>query len=249
MRLDALVRYAQDVSNDDTTDAALDDDLSWIVRRTTIDVVHEAVFGESLRFSTFCSGLGSRWAERRLQIVGDRGAHVEMATLWVYLDAGTGRPRRLTEQFVALYGPAAQGRTVRARLEHGDPPSGVSPQPWPVRFVDFDVVGHMNNAAYWVAVEEVLAVGDHPTVGIRAELEYGRGVDPEQAVSLLVVPGRRARPDGAGEPAGALAGGEGVVSLWWTTETAPAAASAVVRLLPRGWYHPAPAEVRPPGWA
>ena len=36
---DACARYLHDVSNDDTRDAGLDDDGSWVVRRTVIDVV------------------------------------------------------------------------------------------------------------------------------------------------------------------------------------------------------------------
>ena len=46
-----------------------------------------------------------------------------------------------------------------ARLHHGEPPapaSGAEPQPFPLRFADFDVVGHVNNAVYWTVVEEVL---------------------------------------------------------------------------------------------
>ena len=34
--------------------------------------------------------------------------------------------------------------------------------PWPLRFTDFDVLGHMNNAAYWAAVEEELAPPPRP---------------------------------------------------------------------------------------
>ena len=119
LRLDALTRYTQDVSNEDTGDAELPDDMAWVVRRTVVDVVRPAVFGEELEIVTFCSGLGNRWAERRLSIRGDHRARYEVATLWIYIDASSGRPRMLGDRFLELYGPSAQGRKVQARLTHG----------------------------------------------------------------------------------------------------------------------------------
>ncbi len=213
LRFDALIRYAQDVSNDDTTDADLADDLDWVARRTVVDVFERATFGETLTFTTFCSGLGSCWAERRLHVRGDRGAHLEIATLWVHLDAATGRPRRLSDQFLSLYGEAAAGRKVRARLELGPPPPSAPSVDWPVRVVDFDIVGHMNNAAYWAAVEE--AIADHAVDDrrCRAEVEYAEGVGPGTSVGLVVDIG----PDGT-------------ASLWWMAgdSASPAAAGRLV---------------------
>ena len=37
LRLDALTRYTQDVSDDDTTDAGLDVEPGWVVRSTVVD--------------------------------------------------------------------------------------------------------------------------------------------------------------------------------------------------------------------
>jgi acyl-ACP thioesterase len=183
LRLDALTRYTQDVSNDDTTEAGLVDDLAWVVRRTVVDTFVPARFGEDLELVTFCGGLGRRWAERRLAVTGDAGARIEVATLWVHIDPTSGRPRQLSEQFLSLYGEAAQGRTVGAR--HGNPPApdGAMLRRWPVRVADLDLFGHVNNAAYWAALEEVLA--DHPLTGAhRAVCEYGAGIRHGDVVDL-----------------------------------------------------------------
>ena len=40
-------------------------------------------------------------------VAGEAGARYEVATLWVCVDADTGRPHRLTDQFQAVYGEAA----------------------------------------------------------------------------------------------------------------------------------------------
>src|SRR5207249_7076060 len=155
LRLDGLARHVQDVSNDDTRDARLHDD-GWVVRRTTVEVRQFPVLGEQLELHTFCSGTGRRWAERRVAVTGAQGGAVDTVSLWVHIDVATGRPALLSPQFFELYGPAAAGRTVTARLHHPDPPpvTTATPRPWAVRFVDFDVMGHMNNAAYWCPVEE-----------------------------------------------------------------------------------------------
>jgi acyl-ACP thioesterase len=183
LRLDALARYAQDVSNDDTTDARLADDLAWVVRRMVIEVASPARFGEPLELLTFCGGIGSRWAERRVRVSGGGGASYDLATLWVHVDPDTGRPRRLSPQFRDLFAEAAGGRTVGARLGNPRPPDGCCSRRWEVRAADLDLFGHVNNAAYWEVIEELLA--DDPFPGpVRAVAEYGPGLSRGASVDL-----------------------------------------------------------------
>jgi acyl-ACP thioesterase len=118
---------------------------------------------------------------------------VEAVSLWVHVDLGTGRPIPLSGRFFELYGEAAAGRTVRARLAHGDPPPerrGNS-HPWPLRATDFDVMGHMNNAVYWAAVEEELRRRRDVRAPMRAELEFRTAVEPGDAVELVTDDGRQ----------------------------------------------------------
>lgn len=175
-RLDAIARYLQDVSNDDTRDAGLLDDVAWVVRRTVVDVDRAPRLGETIRLATFCGGIGSRWAERRVSITGDAGAAVEAATLWVHIDLRTQAPKKLPPQFHELFGEAADGRTVSSKLLLPKPPSApeVSTHQWRWRRSDFDVLGHVNNAAYWEILDE------HVTQphGFRAIVEFQRPVEP-----------------------------------------------------------------------
>ncbi|WP_195210434.1 acyl-[acyl-carrier-protein] thioesterase [Actinomarinicola tropica] len=186
LRFDALARFAQDVSNDDTVDAGLEDDMAWVVRRTVVEVHTEARFREELELTTFCGGIGSRWAERRVQVRGAEGAEIELATLWVHLDMDTGRPLKLPPQFHELYAEAAGGRKVRAKLRHGDPPAdGIEPEAWPLRFSDFDVLDHVNNAVSWAAVEEARAPRRHLRAPVRAEIEYRAPIERGHEVVRL----------------------------------------------------------------
>ncbi len=188
LRLDALTRYTQDVSDDDTTDAGLPDNPGWVVRSTVVDQLVAASLAERLTVTTFCSGLGKRWAERRLSITGDRGAHYEVATLWVCIDPVSGQPLALTDGFLDLYAQAAGGRKVSARLKNprlADQASdGLQAERWQLRAADYDVFGHVNNAAYWALVEqwtdEAVLAGR-----LRARLEYGAGLSPAEAVTVV----------------------------------------------------------------
>ncbi|MEY2460039.1 MAG: hypothetical protein QOG30_1869, partial [Acidimicrobiaceae bacterium] len=115
-------------------------------------------------------------------IQGSEGGAIHTTALWVHVDLRTGRPKRLPADFDRLYGEAAAGREVSARLGHDDPPVSAGPVPWPARFSDFDVLGHVNNAVYWAVVEEHLDLKAPVTV----VLEYRGGIDRGQSAGVVV---------------------------------------------------------------
>jgi acyl-ACP thioesterase len=110
-------------------------------------------------------------------VTGD-GASIEASSLWVHLDAATGRPAPLPPRFLEAYADAAGGRTASSRLRLPAPPDDAAGHPWPLRPTDFDVLGHVNNAVYWSIVEDppVLASG-RVVLEHRAPIEPGREVD------------------------------------------------------------------------
>jgi acyl-ACP thioesterase len=181
LRLDALARFLQDIGNDDTADAGHDSATPWVTRRTTVEVDAWPHIAERLDITTWCGGIGSHFAERRTTLRSPSGT-IEVAATWVHVDEASGRPARLPDWFVATYGEAAEGRKITARLKHGPPPSDAATQPWPLRFADLDVLGHVNNAAYWEAVEEV--ANQRGVVPTFAEVEYAAGIDPGDDVVL-----------------------------------------------------------------
>ena len=70
IRLDALACWLQDVAYADVEDAGLAAAAVWVVRRTRMRVNRFPRFGERFELTTFCSGLGRMWAERRTDIGG-----------------------------------------------------------------------------------------------------------------------------------------------------------------------------------
>jgi acyl-ACP thioesterase len=201
LRLDAAARYLQDLSADDTADAALPDPAAWVVRRTTLEVRRFPRYLERLDLATWCSGIGSHFAERRVSMRGEDGGRVDGTTLWVHVDHRSGRPRRLGSAFHDLYGASAEGRRVSARLRHPEPPSGAPCRPWAVREADLDVLAHVNNAVYWEVVEEALAGRSELRAPLRAEVEHRTAVERGAEVQWA------AHGDGAGQRVWVLADG------------------------------------------
>jgi acyl-ACP thioesterase len=170
-RLDAIARWLQDAALADVVDAGLEEG-AWVLRRMTVDVRRFPRFGARLQVATFCSATGPMVAERRSTIREDHEVLAETVAAWVYVDPEGGMPRALPEPFEPVYGPSAIGRRARARLRHpAEPPAGAETRPWRFRAADLDLAGHVNNAAYWQALEEELVLGE-PPVPLHVEVEH-----------------------------------------------------------------------------
>ena len=190
LRLDAIARYLQDVATDDSADARDRDTEAWVVRRTLVEQRGAARLDEEVELATFCSGMGSRWAERSTALESASGS-ISTATVWVHLDGSTGRPKALPASFRTIYGlevdGVMSGREIAARQLH-DPLAldgdDVQSAPWWPRVTDLDVLDHVNNAVAWEVVEQVLArsaarglVSIDPSGPLRVEVEFRDPID------------------------------------------------------------------------
>lgn len=209
LRLDALACQLQDIATNDYLDAGFGDDRAWVLRRLLVSVRTPAHFNEPVTLTTWCSGTGSRWAERSTQLRGARGASIDAAALWVHLDPATGVPHRLAPEFEAVFGVSAAGRRVGASLLHSPAPENDGELRWVPRWCDLDVLGHVNNAAYWTAVLELEATRDLRTP-YRAEIEHRAAVSTGQTLKVPV-----------------SIAGDGTLRMWFVSE-AGLCASALV---------------------
>ena len=186
LRLDALARYLQTAAEDDVADAGLTEPVVWLVRRCELRILALPAMGERLTVATFCSGTGARWAERTTTLSRADGRPVVQATaVWAAVGRADGRPVPPSPAFLAIYGEAAGGRVVSVRLSHPRPDAALDgngadlstpPRDWPLRAVDFDTAGHVNNAVHWAVVEDELAAGGR--LPGTAVIEYQRAIMP-----------------------------------------------------------------------
>lgn len=195
LRLDAVARYLQDVATDDSDDLGSLEARAWVVRRTLIEQRQAMRNSEDVALATFCSGMGSRWAERRVSMAGASGGSVEAVTLWVHLDPVTGRPKTLPKEFVATYTEPSGGREVTARQVHDPVVPGeddVHTMPWWPRVTDLDVLNHVNNAVSWEVVEQTLErvrarelIDIDPAGSLRAEVEFRDAIGYEVVIAAM----------------------------------------------------------------
>lgn len=178
LRLDAVACYLQDVASDDWNDAGFESsDSVWVVRKTAIEVV-APIAGAVVELETWCSGVAAAAASRRYSLRGDDGGRIEAESVWVHLD-GDLQPVRLPESFRETFGPSAEGRGVVTRFTLPSPPSSPGER-WALRRTDEDRLGHVNNAVYWVPVEEAFGTSVQ-----EAQLEYRKPVDVSEPAELV----------------------------------------------------------------
>ena len=182
VRLDGLARWLQDIAYADVLDVGLESAAVWVVRRTRIRVNRWPRFTERFELTTFCTGLGRMWAERRTDARRDGAAgppDVEAVSLWVHLDPERMLPCPLSETEVSAYSGSGPPRRVTARLRHPLPPAREQRResPWTFRATECDIADHVNNAAYWQPLEEELLAGEDPE-RLDVEIEYRTPAQP-----------------------------------------------------------------------
>jgi acyl-ACP thioesterase len=184
LRLDSVARYLQDVAMDDVDETGWGSpEHLWVMRHIRIDVLVPPVDDDRVELATWCSGTASVAAGRRMSLVGDSGGSVELDSVWVHLGPDA-RPSRLAG--FGAYAEAADGRIVSTKLELPGPPAQARGTRWTLRSTDIDLLGHVNNAAYWHAVEQLLSEhGPDPRRPLRARLEHRHAIDLEDDVELV----------------------------------------------------------------
>jgi acyl-ACP thioesterase len=185
LRLDAVARFLQDVAIEDVDETGWGTpEHLWFVRRIRVDVRVPFVKDREVRLLTWCSGVAPVAAGRRWSLTGDRGARVEVDSVWIHLGPD-GRPARI-EGF-GVYADAAGGRRVSSRPQLPDPRGDGTRLAWPLRATDVDLHGHVNNAVYWQAIEHVLP-GHGPDLRkpLRALLDYREPIDLGDDVDLAL---------------------------------------------------------------
>ncbi len=185
LRLDGAARFLQDVATDDWSDTGVVSSDTWVVRRTALRLVEGAAWPRYLNrvtLTTWCGGTGPAWAERRTNFEVNGKVVLEAAALWVPTDP-SGRPVRVRESFFEVYGQAARSRKVSGRVAATSIPEGAATRAWPLRAADLDLVGHVNNAALWQALSEVV----RPPMR-RAVVTHHRAIERDDRVTLAAAP-------------------------------------------------------------
>ncbi len=114
------VRWMQDVAVEHSAargwpiERYLQTRTAWVVRKHTIEYVRPAFAGDSITVFTWVSGYRQSSSQRRFLFwrASDQQILVRAETLWVFVDAGSGRPRPIPEELVADFEVAADDEVL-----------------------------------------------------------------------------------------------------------------------------------------
>ena len=185
LRLDAIARYLQDAAIDDVEETGWGaPEHLWVLRSVRIDVLTPFLEDGEVGIVTWGSSFSALAAGRRWSLSGDAGGSIEVDSVWIHLGPDA-RPARIGAGFDG-YSEAAQGRIASTKLTLAPPAIDGDRRIWPLRVTDVDRMGHVNNAAYWAAVEQRLAeVELDPRRPLRALLDYRHPIDLGERVELV----------------------------------------------------------------
>jgi acyl-ACP thioesterase len=108
---------------------------------------------------------------------------MEVDSVWIHLGPDA-RPARLDG--FGVYAESTRGRRSPTKLELPSPPPGLPRIPWSLRLSDLDLAGHVNNAAYWQAIElRQSLTGPDLRQPYRALLDYRHPIDLDERVELV----------------------------------------------------------------
>ena len=186
LRLDAVARYLQDVAADDVDDVAESGSTgAWVLRRTALALGDLPRYGDDVELDDVLQRDGRSLGRAPYDLGRRRVLRRRRRSRSGCTSTGPGDPAPLGDWFFDHYGDAAAGRKVSGRLSLPHPPADAHVRPWPVRASDFDLLGHVNNAAYWFAVEDELArLAPAWRAPVSAELEHRAAIEPGDPVEL-----------------------------------------------------------------
>jgi acyl-ACP thioesterase len=185
LRLDAVARFLQDAATDDVEETGWGaPEHLWVLRSVRIDVARPLLGDAAVGVVTWGSSFSSLAAGRRWSLSGTAGGSVEVDSTWIHLGPDA-RPARIGAGFDG-YAEAAQGKVASTKLTLVPPALDGRRTAWPIRATDVDRMGHVNNAAYWAAIEHRLA-GREPDLRqpVTARLDYRHPIDLGEDVELV----------------------------------------------------------------
>ncbi|WP_067567095.1 acyl-[acyl-carrier-protein] thioesterase [Nocardia acidivorans] len=207
LRFDAVARYLQDIAWEEMHSGFFHrTDPAWIVRRTIVDVVRPIHWPERVELTRWCSAMSTRWTNMRVRITSENGGLIETEGFWININEFTNMPTRISDEGLAELARTTSEHRLRWRpmLTDHTPPESDTDLTYPVRATDIDQYNHVNNAAYWQAVEQYLV--DYPKLVAgphRAVIEY---IAPVLARQHVTVRSRYEPGDRTGHP---------VLRLWF----------------------------------
>ena len=163
LSLYSAVHYMQDCSTFQSetlglgVEAMREKRRAWFLSAWQIEIQGRARLGEEITVGTWARGFKAMYGYRNFALWDRAGEFLIRAdSTWVYMNTETGRPERIDQETIDLYSQekALDMEYMGRKIEL---PEGMIEYPaFPVRRVQIDTNGHVNNAKYIEMAEEWL---------------------------------------------------------------------------------------------
>ncbi|MFD4785316.1 acyl-ACP thioesterase domain-containing protein [Rhodococcus qingshengii] len=196
-----IARFLQDIALDMTEQSEFGaTNPFWIVRRNVIDVLDPITWPGDVHIKRWCSATSAMWVSMRQTLKGVPETSpfnsqarspglIETESFCINVTR-EGRPTRIDENSLGRWSEGGTDKRLRWKtLNSTEVPDCAGEQDFTLRHCDFDMFHHMNNAAYWHAVDQYQVRWDEVTSAPhRAVIEYLKPVPFTEKLTIKSAP-------------------------------------------------------------
>lgn len=177
VRPEAIVNYLQDCTTFHSNSLGADVDFykrekkAWVLNAWQIEIKEQINQEEELLIGTWPYDFTGAYGYRNFVIKNKEGKNVvEANTLWVFADMVSGRPVKLTDDYIKLYKleEKLDMEYMDRKIKLPEGVFGITQEPVPVKKAYIDTNGHVNNGRYVECGAEYIPDG-YKIKRIRAE--------------------------------------------------------------------------------
>jgi acyl-ACP thioesterase len=152
---------------------------SWVLHRIAVDVERYPRFEERLRVETWSSGIKGFRGFREFRVYDGGGQAVARgSSVWVYVNLKTKAIVRVPAEVAEGFPKVEEGVWCPelAQRKFPSPSARAMNVPVTLRYGDFDVNAHVNNAAYLDLVQTALAASGGPVCPRRIRMNFAKAI-------------------------------------------------------------------------
>jgi medium-chain acyl-[acyl-carrier-protein] hydrolase len=154
--------------------------FAWMINKISIDIYRHPVYTETLTVNTWHKGARGFKSYREYEIFCDEEKIAAATSSWLYLDLGRRKIIRVPRETDDAYGVDPRSAVGRD-IEDWRPDKKMVPEftvDITTRRSDYDMLGHVNNAAYFDYLDTLLNAftGTPPRIE-RISIQYNKEVD------------------------------------------------------------------------
>lgn len=164
---------------------------SWVLNRIAASIARYPRYEEAMTVRTWSAGIRGFRGYRDLRVYCGDELVLSASTLWVYVNLRTKSLARVPEELAAQF-PVGQAEMFKPDLDRvrHEPPAATAPATEvALRYGDFDGNSHLNNTAYFDALQTALSRHALPVHPAGIEVQFMKEVPlAVRAIEVAVEP-------------------------------------------------------------